>query len=383
MANYILRQVQYSDPYNWQFSIKYDASPKWLDLAHNHEIEAEKIVERDTELLDSTWLFVRLESLSHLLYIVTAQGTLDFIDNFRITRGKICTDPRDRIYALYGLATSDPDHRKDYISVRPDYSKSVAQVFSGITRLFFLQDLDALYRYWPLRSYEGPQFHNTPSWIPDLCFNDSVWATEMDEDTDSIFLGLSVAYFNLHRIRINTPLVRFSDDGMILHAAGIYCGEIRRTIPFSSGKEPLHTFMTSNSELDISVQELFEFFWKVHFGEDYPTSGMESDIGSEKNLDGLWSFMPLDSFTNVVLFTTSTKYWGISSKSLRKNDTVAGLFGYDVPFVLRSRPQGGFWMITTAYMRSNEAVKSLPELVDGHESLPGFAKYGLEEFEIH
>ncbi|KAJ4148562.1 hypothetical protein LMH87_003026 [Akanthomyces muscarius] len=68
------------------------------------------------------------------------------------------SDPRDKIYALYGLMG---DQMNDLL--QPDYTKPIAEIFAATTQYFILQNksLD------PICGWQTQGRHDLPSWIPD------------------------------------------------------------------------------------------------------------------------------------------------------------------------------------------------------------------------
>jgi hypothetical protein len=70
------------------------------------------------------------------------------------------TDPRDKIYALLGLCSES-----DTSAIKPDYSISVAELYTAVARHFITKTKDLT----PLQYSDGNQDlkHGLPSWVPD------------------------------------------------------------------------------------------------------------------------------------------------------------------------------------------------------------------------
>ena len=67
-----------------------------------------------------------------------------------------CTDPRDKIYSLLGIASD-----AEQLEIVPDYSKSVEEVYTdAAAKILSLGKLELLH-------YVHPQNPNMPSWVPD------------------------------------------------------------------------------------------------------------------------------------------------------------------------------------------------------------------------
>lgn len=100
------------------------------------------------------------------------------------TRWKLCTDPRDKVFALHslfkGLDASFPD---------PDYTKSVKQVFCEATVAVSKQDGHLQFLYHVSSPSRLPEL---PSWVPD--WNDS-WQAQDMFDTEQIFKNYHASRF--------------------------------------------------------------------------------------------------------------------------------------------------------------------------------------------
>ncbi|KAK8852318.1 heterokaryon incompatibility protein-domain-containing protein [Apiospora arundinis] len=98
-----------------------------------------------------TELILRLGSLEGLLF---APPFLDF-SNLRQHCGRtLCRDPRDRIYAVLSLL-----HGADRLEIRPDYTRSVKQVYLDVLRQHVRQSRDVGF----LASCEWPKEPSLPS----------------------------------------------------------------------------------------------------------------------------------------------------------------------------------------------------------------------------
>jgi hypothetical protein len=87
-------------------------------------------------------------------------GRIDFEILMHETRRSICTDPRDRIYAILSLM----DQNGIDIGIEPDYTKSVGEVFQMAT-LGYVNHYRGLIVLKHLQIHEH---HNEmPSWVPD------------------------------------------------------------------------------------------------------------------------------------------------------------------------------------------------------------------------
>ncbi|KAI1209669.1 heterokaryon incompatibility protein-domain-containing protein [Annulohypoxylon truncatum] len=121
----------------------------------------------------------------------------------RQIRTSKCSDPRDRIYGIMGQL-----RETDQIVFMPDYSKSVAEVYTEVTRKYIehFNKLEVL-NQCELRT--PSPFPGLPSWVPD-------WSS---------FLSSSQVHAVLPAIFDLLPAVASIDD-RLLRAHGIRCGTV-------------------------------------------------------------------------------------------------------------------------------------------------------------
>lgn len=68
----------------------------------------------------------------------------------------LATDPRDKVFALLGLA-----HEDDRLAIVPDYSKSIKEVFAELAVYLISRNINMIYF-----NTDSPD-HDLPSWVPD------------------------------------------------------------------------------------------------------------------------------------------------------------------------------------------------------------------------
>lgn len=77
----------------------------------------------------------------------------------RLTRNLKATDPRDKIFAILGLTETSQLN-----NVKPDYKRSVAQVYTQYANVIITQEQSLSIFSSVLGEYQGKDL---PSWVPD------------------------------------------------------------------------------------------------------------------------------------------------------------------------------------------------------------------------
>lgn len=85
----------------------------------------------------------------------------------RSSRSCACKDPRDKVFALRGLANDIPPE-----DLNPDYSKSTTEVYTEVTEYLIMKyrTLDVI----DLFSIENRSLPDLPSWVPDWSTTESI-----------------------------------------------------------------------------------------------------------------------------------------------------------------------------------------------------------------
>jgi hypothetical protein len=320
-------------------------------------------------------------------------GSACFSGQFHRTRGFYSTDPRDKVFSL--LAVSDfPD-----IKIVPDYSKSVRDVFSEATAFILREHF--LYMY-PYTSLSGKMNLDLPSWVPDLNRPDCVF-THPDhpyylcpDDNALQQLAEDMERFG--------PLVDFSQDYTILQTRGLHLGFITAMASIAAEN------ITGKGEwLQHTLQSLHRnnatFSPKLILDGLAPKKPSVSEawnlLGQEESdlLDNLLDFnqsrghtpdpryqsiYDLISFGNLnrLFFWTDTGRLGVTVDDglVQIGDAVVGLFGVNLPFVLRKLDNGYFRMINIARLGGHTMGHDIPTEITDPELL--YTHYELRDYEI-
>ncbi|KAK8147895.1 hypothetical protein G3M48_000773 [Beauveria asiatica] len=262
-----------------------------------------------------------------------------------------CSDPRDRIYGI--LSQLDTDH----ISIIPDYTKSVAEVYTDVTQkhIHHFGKLDILTQ---CELSEKASAHSLPSWVPD-------WSSPRKSEE---IHELAPELFHL------MPTFSYMDQ-RLLRAYGIYVTRVTATFPFQ--EEDLHSESVlqtaqelrrllleigSNQNVQAAHKSREHFLeaccrnlWLNNFSERWmPPVPHESSfddcltiIDAITNPDGLTPDLPTlrnisrcmarcrGTCTARTLFVTRDGLLGIGPKSVATGDEVCSLFGCRRPMLLR------------------------------------------------
>ncbi|OCL01420.1 HET-domain-containing protein [Glonium stellatum] len=116
-----------------------------------------------------------------------------------------CTDPRDRVYGLYGLATDDLD-TTGKIAFKPDYHLSIEELYRNTAATIISQGRALS----PLSHAYHKTLTALPSWVPD-------WTTG---DTDLTPLALDYGSDNYRAASGFPAIAHFSSDFKVAHLAG-------------------------------------------------------------------------------------------------------------------------------------------------------------------
>lgn len=180
------------------------------------------------------------------------------------------TDPRDRIYALFGLAnlnalkSRDPEAK--YIELKADYKKSVEQVFAEATRRL-ISHKENLSILSAVVDYSLRDISTLPSWSRDY----SVPFTSMR----------CVSYHAAGRLPIPSPLFSSSAPWDQLKIRGLQIGTVLRTGTTTSGPGDYHSlFDPTWLELTLLIPS------KYHHTQQSRTEALWRTLCVNKDLRG-------------------------------------------------------------------------------------------------
>jgi hypothetical protein len=313
---------------------------------------------RKTFPVDLPKYWRRRSNISHL---GSNQGHRPFTELVRQTRFSKCSDPKDRVYALFSMAPVE-----EGIIIEPDYTKSVHEVYTELfmNRLEHTKSLRLL-RFCELRQ----PCQGMPTWVPD-------WSCPSISDRlpDCLASGISTtdAYV--------TGKATLRVKG--LHLTTIKHVEVFPLLDDSTmvkiGEELLR--LASGFNLQSSPMEKggrLELFWRTINGNMfsdcfYPPahSFPNFQLGIKALYDGLagnavnLEFRPHLLFGRSV-FETYDGYIGLAPKGTKENDFVCLLLGCNLAMILRPNGSGQYQVVGESYCHgfmSGEAILGpLPE----------------------
>jgi hypothetical protein len=316
---------------------------------------------------------------------------------FRNSAYFAATNDRDKVYGILGLATSFDNS----FGITPDYKKSVQEVFIDAISLLVQEAPAELYSFHPLhamRNDDGtiyPTLNGLPSWVMDLTITTRQLGTNHAYNMPRTFSQhMHLESSNTRMSGLDT-LVHVSQDNA-LRAAGTYIDtivEISQDLILKPSKDkqaPEHSSRSENIMRKIYNNILRprnippETLWNaLHPGIDIDGY---ADTSLEEHAD-----IPLDVQENI-LFVTKGGRVGISYhpdaiQGIRSGDVVVGLFGANLPFILRpAELTEEYKMVNVAYVANHNyvhsALENAPEGTTQDDVWNDLKKFGLQEFII-
>lgn len=305
-----------------------------------------------------------------------------FEDFQRLTwdiRNAMCTDPKDRVYALLSLV-----HKSGAIDLRPDYTKSVGEVYTDVV-IHILERSKSL-RLLARCVLDDSATTGIPSWVPNFAVPCGYQLALRDMDA----AGTSVAHTRyLGNGVLCVKGVRITTVRQVYSLASVVDSEIAaiRTIRYLVA-EYLEVSRVLNPDRDGEMilsaacrtfsRNLFLDHWQPPKGT-YPTfkQGRQAltDILSWKDGE---SFENMHPFTRRYLryfrplatgrsfFITHDGNLGLAPQSIMAGDTLSVILGVDSVMAFRSADNCSFKVVGEAYLdnfTSSEAL--LGPLKDG------------------
>lgn len=268
----------------------------------------------------------RLQGLDIAKRSITKTSTYSIHHACNLFRSRKASDPRDKLYAYFGLGTDMP----------ANYSLSHEEVFKLTTRSLIEQSgtLQSL-----LRTAEDSRSPTLPTWVPDWCadFN------EREFNRDMAWFQLASSYSAASGIKVTTR-VSSSDDvldlkGVILdRISAVGCiletpQSIKQTISEWQDK-PTTEYPQGGTYREAS--------WRTLAGDIYRGHGTYRSFTSSDDAEEIetnWikqnpRWISVEAFKRRGI-TTDTGLIGIGNREIRVGDFISVLGGGSMPFILR------------------------------------------------
>lgn len=243
-----------------------------------------------------------------------------------------CSDPRDKIYGLLGLAL---DCRNDEISV--DYSKSLFEVYKDVIDFYS-------------KSRRNPETPYMPSVV------------RFSQLVQRIFA-------NMHELEKGPKLhsIQHYQAFTYVHARGIIGGKVARLkiSPRAGNQQNTKSASTGGTDVDKEFLEVMEMITTITPNESYGWKA-ENDPADMPEVTSdrcsIESTIQADRSLGTMLFKLDNGRTGIISKNAQKGDLVCQFLGCDVCAVLRMSPDGRrYYVVGRAMIRKSILESRLEE----------------------
>lgn len=297
-----------------------------------------------------------------------------FPSQFKRTMYLTATDARDKVYAILGIcnwARSFPpdDIDKDVLDwqrpLEPDYSQSTENVFARAAVELIMNGLDLTYNYLPLEETHL----NLPSWVPDL----TQPLRHLKQPLHPYYLcpPQQVIRDNIDKLHRGLPWAYFSPNARVLYAGGLPLGRIIHSMQLVEAKTTTYDYLTPQAWEDLHDGERFTVPYvyngislrrtikrEIVLDALLPPEHPESSTARSKlekrrrirqydrdNLAGYYHVAAAAArhMTSICagrwFFVTDMGQAGLTAGPVQVGDELVGLFGINLPFVLRKRDE--------------------------------------------
>jgi hypothetical protein len=280
------------------------------------------------------------------------------------------TDPRDHVYALLSMCLF-PGHR-----IVADYYKSTATVLSEAMSLHVSEQLTNAYRFWPLR-FERDLVPELPSWVPNFAQplpTVSTLGAQLSYDfcpTSEVIEAAIATLQTKQYTCLRSKYASFTDDFKTLYTLGRSIGTVIETavpphgLRYRSRAKELMTH--SDMSIFLSERDLDHLYADHAYSEALKRQDADQELilpaGTLFRATRPEKWLPLptfdlstigDRFPGRMLFLTDTGRVGRCPGGVEEGDILAGLFGIDFPFILRSAGNEQYTMVNVAHVMDHE-----------------------------
>ncbi|MCJ1464429.1 hypothetical protein MMC07_003042 [Pseudocyphellaria aurata] len=297
------------------------------------------------------------------------------------------TDPRDKVFALLGLA-----HESDRVEIDPDYSKSLEQVYAEIAVYLISRNINMIYF-----NTNSPN-QNHPSWVPDWSWLNRRWplwtpgfykaagsttqAGRFSEDLSTF----TVPALLIDRVNVTDEFVprganpiEYNESHMSLIIGNIE-SLLRKAIDESSFNAELaklspeksnalwRTLVTNKEHITLTcpAPDTYGDMFNVSRGQSKVPAEFHPDLPTEEERKQRF-VRPYEenvqwTMSDQRFFITRNGRIGVGPRHLQETDLIVVFWGADMPCVLREKGGGHAQFLGPVYVHGvmdGEAFKHI------------------------
>jgi len=294
------------------------------------------------------------------------------------------SDPRDRVYALLGLA----EDRKQ-LGIKPNYSLGCVEVYLNIAEALLLRHGLVVLSYCSARRASKLRLDGLPSWAPDL--SGTVPDPLRGSMASSLYRasGTSRAVVNHRCFRYHGSLRSILEVQSIavdtVATASVERPSPRASFDVSKAKI-LRKWLRKIPRLLYTEEAMYDAIWRVLVANRISRRGQEASREAEPqdedgfkalishdgtsltSSDGIINDYLYSAWVRTVercIFTSSSGRVGLSSSAIRPHDYIVILLGADMPFIVRPIQNDQCQIIGEAYVHGlmeGEAMRGSPRI---------------------
>ena len=270
------------------------------------------------------------------------------------------TDPRDKIYGLFGLATDS-----EQLGILPDYEKSIIEVYSDASRrLIALGETSIL--SW---CQQSTRIEGLPSWVPDFA-SDIPTAYGANRRNHSLFSASSNIKFpglslSLQDDPYSIGLSGFK-IGIVTDLGSVWTPELGLTWSWKDATRLIHEVeaFCKQSTLLNSPEQALDASMKIPCADQQYNGNTKrrasSSIRSQYDKIRLMGEVGFDHDADLYRhamtfqrdrrpFLSNSGHVGLAPARTEPGDCICIIFGSPVPYILRASTKGKFVLIGEAY----------------------------------
>ncbi|KAL1606240.1 hypothetical protein SLS60_003642 [Paraconiothyrium brasiliense] len=337
-------------------------------------------------------------------------------------------NPRDKVFGLLGLCSPSEGGWHGRLTV--DYAKTTQDVYTrAVAAVLDAGDL-SIYHFVPLQPNKNATYGSVnrldgtqglPSWVPDFareCASSIYSPAKTDLCHLPWFLQGERLVRNIKNCErapkgLSRPTLHFSPDTTILYSKGLCLGAITSA-----------SLVTLTPETPINViSTVFEIYRTLAKDHDVDAASFlslaaESDCNTKQHADMIQELLEPSEYLHLLLETMSANgqepqdstlynlacnilsvcldetifvtdygrlgriYYHDPNDSVKIGDIVVGLFGVNLPFVLRPNENGTYRILNLAFILDHECKHDFLHNVGEGATWEEFERYGIKEYAI-